>query len=137
MAEHGAGLSSEEASCGIFSQYLPFISTPLFIAVSQVDTLISRDYGCPKAGEEEEILMPWLLATHELIINKTETRPELGWWAPSCRLHTLFGQQEVRVEDTLRPGQRLSLYQALGGWLEGETVHAVDSLDTANPTCPQ
>ena len=96
MAEHGAGLSSEEASCGIFSQYLSFISTPLFIAVSQVDTLISRDYGCPKAGEEEEILMPWLLATHELIINKTETRPELGWWAPSCSLHTLFGHPQVR-----------------------------------------
>ena len=36
MAEHGAEHSSEEASCGIFSQYLPFISTPLFIAVSQV-----------------------------------------------------------------------------------------------------
>ena len=45
--------------------------------------------------------------------------------------------QKVRVEDRERPGERLSLYQALAGWLEGETVHAVDSLDTPNPTCPQ
>ena len=45
--------------------------------------------------------------------------------------------QEVKVEDRERPGERLSLYQALAGWLEGETVHAVDSLDTPNPTCPQ
>ena len=37
MEQHGAELSSEEASCGILSQYISFISTPLFIAVSQAD----------------------------------------------------------------------------------------------------
>ena len=136
MDQHGAEYSSEEATCGILSQYISFISTPLFIAVSQVDTLISRDYGCPPAGSEEEILLPWLSSTHELITNLTISRPELGWWAPSCSLHTLLGHQEVRVEDRLRPGQRLSLYQALASWMEGQTVHAVDSLDTNNPTCP-
>ena len=36
MEDHGQELTTEEASCGIFSQYLPFVSTPLFIAVSQV-----------------------------------------------------------------------------------------------------
>ena len=54
----------------------------------QVDTLISRDYGCPEAGAEEEILVPWLSSTHELITNA-------GWWAPSCSLHTLFGHPQV------------------------------------------
>ena len=49
MAQHGAEYSSEEASCGILSQYISFISTPLFIAVSQVDSLISGGYGCPQA----------------------------------------------------------------------------------------
>ena len=39
MEQHGAELSSEEASCGILSQYISFISTPLFIAVSQADFL--------------------------------------------------------------------------------------------------
>merc|ERR550539_1679288 len=136
MDQHGAEYSSEEATCGILSQYISFISTPLFIAVSQVDSLISGGYGCPPAGSEEEILLPWLSSTHELITNLTVSRPELGWWAPSCSLHTLLGHQEVRVEDRLRPGQRLSLYQALASWMEGETVHAVDSLDTPNPTCP-
>ena len=81
--------------------------------------------------------MAWLSSTQELITNLTLSRPGLGWWAPSCRLHTLLGHQEVRVEDRLRPGQRLSLYQALTSWMAGETVHAVDSLDTPNPTCPQ
>ena len=33
MEEHGAEYSSEEAACSILSQYLPFISTPLFITV--------------------------------------------------------------------------------------------------------
>ena len=61
----------------------------------QVDTLISRDYGCPEAGAEEEILVPWLSSTHELITNATASMPELGWWAPSCSLHTLFGHPQV------------------------------------------
>ena len=42
MEDHGQELTTEEASCGIFSQYLPFVSTPLFIAVSRLDTLISK-----------------------------------------------------------------------------------------------
>ena len=62
---------------------------------AQVDTLISRDYGCPEAGAEEEILVPWLSSTHELITNATASMPELGWWAPSCSLHTLFGHPQV------------------------------------------
>ena len=37
MEQHGGEFSSEEASCGILSQYISFISTPLFIAVSQAD----------------------------------------------------------------------------------------------------
>ena len=37
MEQHGAEYSSEEATCGILSQYISFISTPLFIAVSQVE----------------------------------------------------------------------------------------------------
>ena len=62
---------------------------------AQVDTLISRDYGCPEAGAEEEILVPWLSSTHELITNATASMPELGWWAPSCSLHTLFGHPQA------------------------------------------
>ena len=100
-----------------------------------MDTLISRDYGCPEAGSEEEILVPWLSSMQELITNLTVSRPSLGWWSPSCPLHTLLDNTKVRVEDRQRPGERISLYQALARWLEGETVHAVDSLDTLNPTC--
>ena len=62
-----------------------------------MDTLISRDYGCPEAGAEEDILVPWLSSTNSLITNLTLTRPGLGWWAPSCSLHTLLGQQQVRL----------------------------------------
>ena len=136
MEDHGAEVTSEEASCGILSQYLPFISTPLFIAVSQLDTIISKGYGCPEAGSEADIQLPWLSSMHELITNLTVSRPSLGWWSPSCSLHTLLNNDKVTVEDMERPGLRLSLYQALASWLQGETVHAVDSLDTPNPTCP-
>ena len=38
MEEHGGEVSSEEETCGILSQYINFISTPLFIAVSQVES---------------------------------------------------------------------------------------------------
>ena len=135
MEEHGQELTTEEASCGILSQYLPFVSTPLFIAVSQLDSTISKGQGCPKPGSEEEILVPWLSSMNEMITNLTVSRPSLGWWSPSCSLHTLLEKTKVRVEDMDRPGERISLYQALGRWLEGENVHAVDSLDTVNPTC--
>ena len=79
--------------------------------------------------------MPWLSSMNEMITNLTVSRPSLGWWSPSCSLHTLLEKTKVRVEDMDRPGERISLYQALGRWLEGENVHAVDSLDTVNPTC--
>ena len=74
--------------------------------------MISRDYGCPVSGAEEDILVPWLSSMHSMITNLTETRPSVGWWAPSCSLHTLLGHTEVRVEDKDRPGERISLYKA-------------------------
>ena len=33
-------------------------------------------------------------------------------------------------------GERMSSYTALARWMEGEVVHAVDSLEEDNPTCP-
>ena len=59
MEEHGAEYSSEEAACSILSQYISFISSPLFIAVSQVDSTISQGQGCPVPGSEEDILVPF------------------------------------------------------------------------------
>ena len=73
--------------CGILSRSLPFISSRLFVLVSLVDPTISRDYGCPEPGREEEVLVPWLDAMHSLAETVTMERPEVGWFAPSCSVH--------------------------------------------------
>ena len=73
---------------------------------------MSKGYGCPEPGAEEDITVPWMSSMHSMISNLSETRPSVGWWAPSCSLHTLLGHTEVRVEDRDRPGERISLYQA-------------------------
>ena len=44
---------------------------------------------------------------------------------------------QVEVEDLDHPGHTLGIFKALSRWMEGKQVHAVDSLDTVNPTCPQ
>ena len=44
---------------------------------------------------------------------------------------------QVEVEDLDSPGHTLGIFKALSRWLAGKQVHAVDSLDTVNPTCPQ
>ena len=100
------------------------------------DTAISRDFGCPEPGNEEEVILPWMVGMVDLITNVMETRPEVGWWSPRCPLHVLAGHNQVMVEDREdTDGQRLSFYSALSRWMSGEMVHAVDHLNTENPTC--
>ena len=80
-----------------------------------MDSLISRDYGCPEAGSEEELLVAWLSSTQSLITNLTLTRPGLGWWAPSCPLHTLLGHQQAGCSPLIGPANS----RLCSDWLSG------------------
>ena len=65
-----------------------------------------------------------------------QNMPRVGWFVPSCPLHVIYSHgQNVVVED-IHTGEKLSAYMALKQWSEGEEVHAIDSLDQENMSCP-
>ena len=100
------------------------------------DTLISRDYRCPEPGIEEEIILPWMSGMHDLVTSATQNMPRVGWFVPSCPLHVIYSHaQDVVVED-IHTGDELNAYTALKQWMEGAEVHAIDSLEQENMSCP-
>ena len=129
-------VSDPDELCGILSQSLSFVSTDIFILVSLRDTLISRDYGCPESGLEEEVILPWMSGMHSLIESFTSSMDRVGWFVPSCNIHVIYSKGvTIKVED-LNTGIQYNPYTALQSWMNGAKVHALDSLEEENMTCP-
>ena len=85
---------------------------------------------------EDEVLLPWMSGMEELVTAATETMPGVGWFVPICPLHVIFGGkgEALLVKDT-HTGEELNAFTALARWMQGDIVHAVDSLEDGND-CP-
>ena len=89
--------------CGMLSKSLPFVKSDLFVMISQRDTAISRDYGCPEPGLEDEVFVPWKEGVHRLISMINANNPRVGWFSPSCEEHVINGlPQEIRKYSLIR-----------------------------------
>ena len=129
-------VTKPEEMCGILSQSLSFITTNIFISVSLQDTAIGPDYSCPQQGAEDEVLLPWMSGMEEMVTAATETMPGIGWFVPICPLHAIFGGEEkdLLVRD-IHTGEEFNAFTALAKWMQGDIVHAIDSLEDGND-CP-
>ena len=130
-------VTEPEEVCGILSRSLSFITTDIFILVSLRDSTISVGYGCPQPGLEDEIFLPWMAGMHDLVTTAAQHNPQVGLFVPSCPCHVIYGgrYQDVIVTD-IHTGLEMNAYSALKHWLDGDVVHAVDTLTEENLTCP-
>ena len=70
--------------------------------VSLRDTAISRDYGCPEPGQEEEVFAPWRAGVRGLISAVNANNPRVGWFSPSCEVHTISGLTQERKDSSVQ-----------------------------------
>ena len=75
-------------------------------------------------------------AMEDLVTAATETMPGVGWFVPICLLHVIYGGagEGLMVKD-IHTGEEFNAFTALARWMQGDIVHAVDSLDDRND-CP-
>ena len=96
--------------CGMLSKSLPFVESDLFVMVSLRDTAISRDYGCPEPGLEEEVFAPWRAGVRGLIGAVNANNPRVGWFAPSCEVHIISGLTQNMTVPDVHSGERMSSF---------------------------
>jgi len=139
------GVADPALHCGILTNALQHVSTPIFILVDLLDKLISRDYGCflPGQGAGDDILVEeWKVAMFAHVTKAVENHPggRLGFFSPNCNLHVINGGQleNIFVPDLNNPDVSLNAFQAIRNWMENTGPYVmVDSPTETNPACSE
>jgi len=130
--------------CGLTTNFAQFITTPLAILSSHEDSAFTHDFGCepdPHSPEHEQFRAEWMAAHNEQATALMVDFPEIAFYAPNCRMHTLVNprSEEMLVEGN-ESGEATNVQTFVRTWLEGDGrthQHAIDDITKENPTCPE